>query len=63
LQTDGKELPNIGIVQGDPSQNGERLRSFATIQGISIDYSQGIAPARGMSSGGRVTLLPGQPPA
>jgi antirestriction protein ArdC len=62
-QTDGKELPQIGIVQGDPSRCGEQLRSFASAQGISIDYSLAIAPARGMSSGGKITLLPDQPPA
>ena len=62
-QTDGKELPHIGIVQGDPRGLGERLRSFAETKGISVEYSSGIAPARGTSSGGRITLLPGQSPA
>jgi len=62
-QTDGKELPQIGIVQGDPGQNRDRLRSFATAQGISVEYSSEIAPARGTSSGGRIMLLPGQSPA
>ena len=62
-QTDGKELPHIGIVQGDPRESGERLRAFASAKNIAIEYSQEIAPARGTSSGGRITLLPGQPPA
>ena len=62
-QTDGKELPQIGTVQGDPSRRGGQLRSFASAQSISIDYSMEIAPARGMSSGGKITLLPGLPPA
>ena len=62
-QTDGKELPHIGIVQGDPSEYRERLRSFACAQGISIEHSSEIAPARGTSSGGRIKLLPGQSPA
>jgi hypothetical protein len=39
------------------------LRRFATEQGISIEYSTEIAPARGVSSGGKITLLPGQSPA
>ncbi len=51
------------MVQGDPSHYGQRLRGFASSQGIAIEYSDEIAPARGASSGGRVTLLPGQPPA
>jgi len=61
--TDGKELPQIGTVQGDPNRRREQLRSFACAQNISIDYSMEIAPARGVSSGGRITLLPGQSPA
>ena len=60
-QTDGKELPHIGTVQGDPSHYAERLRGFASSQDIAIEYSDEIAPARGVSSGGHVTLLPGQP--
>jgi antirestriction protein ArdC len=62
-QTDGKELPQIGVVEGDPLQYADRLRSFAAAQGIMVEYSAEIAPARGMSSGGRITLLPGQSPA
>jgi antirestriction protein ArdC len=62
-QTDGKELPQIGVVRGDPHGHRERLRNFADAQGISVDYSSEIAPARGTSSGGRITLLPGQSPA
>jgi len=53
-QTDGKELPQIGIVQGDPCEYRERLRTFAQSQGISVEYSSDIAPARGTSSGGHI---------
>jgi antirestriction protein ArdC len=59
-QTDGQELPHIGIVQGQPREYHERLRAFAEAQGISVEYSSEIAPARGVSSGGRIKLLPGQ---
>jgi antirestriction protein ArdC len=59
-QTDGKELPQIGVVTGEPRERGERLRQFAAAKGISVEYSADIAPARGMSCGGRITLLPGQ---
>jgi antirestriction protein ArdC len=62
-QTDGKGLPQIGIVEGDPHEYGVRLRPFAGSQGITVEYSDTIAPARGISSGGKVTLLPGQSPA
>ena len=62
-QTDGRELPKIGAVEGDPREHAERLRGFAGATGITVAYSDTIAPARGMSSGGQITLLPGQSPA
>ncbi len=43
--------------------NGERLCKFVTEQGIVLEYSQDIAPARGTSAGGKITLLPNQTPA
>jgi antirestriction protein ArdC len=62
-QTDGQELPEIGSVSGDPSGYRARLGNFVTEQGITLEYSQDIAPARGTSAGGKITLLPGQSPA
>ena len=59
-QTDGKELPHIGVVEGEPREYSDRLRQFANAQGIVIEYSEEIAPARGTSYGGRIALLPGQ---
>jgi antirestriction protein ArdC len=59
-QTDGEELPQIGVVEGDPCVYSDKLRRFATGQGISVEYSEDIAPARGTSYGGRIALLPGQ---
>ncbi len=62
-QTDGQELPEIGNVNGDPREYRERLAQFVAKQGIALEYSDDIAPARGTSSGGRIKLLPGQSPA
>jgi len=62
-QTDGQELPELGSVDGDPCQYRERLGQFVAEQGIALEYSQDIAPARGTSAGGKITLLPGQSPA
>jgi antirestriction protein ArdC len=62
-QTEGQELPQLGTVQGDPREHTERLRSFASAQGIVVEFSEQIAPARGVSCGGKITLLPGQSPA
>lgn len=62
-QTDGQPLPEIGSVNGDPRDYRERLAEFVAGQGIALEYSDEIAPARGTSSGGKITLLPGQSPA
>src|SRR5579863_6478432 len=62
-QTDGQELPEIGSVSGNPHEYRERLATFVAERGIALEYSQDIAPARGTSSGGKITLLPGQSPA
>jgi hypothetical protein len=59
-QTDGQELPTIGSVNGEPREYRERLANFVAEQGITLEYSEDIAPARGTSAGGKITLLPGQ---
>ncbi len=62
-QTDGQPLPEIGSVNGDPCEYRERLAKFVTDKGIVLEYSEEIGPARSTSSGGKITLLPGQSPA
>lgn len=62
-QTDGQPLPEIGSVNGDPREYRERLAKFVAEQGIALEYCDAIAPARGMSEGGKIMLLPGQAPA
>ncbi len=62
-QTEGKELPTLTDVQGDVSGYRERLIEFVEEQGIKLNYSERIAPAKGMSYGGKITLLTGMEPA
>jgi len=62
-QTDGQPLAEIGNVNGDPREYRERLAKFVVEQGVALEYSDDIAPARGTSSGGKIMLLPGQSPA
>jgi antirestriction protein ArdC len=62
-QTDGEELPQLGVVQGNPESFLDALLRFAAQHTIAIDYSTDIAPARGVSRGGSITLLPAQSPA
>jgi hypothetical protein len=62
-QTDGEPLPEFATVKGDPQGYNERLTQFVGTQNIALEYDATIAPARGMSSGGKITLLPGLAPA
>ena len=59
-QTNGVDLPEMENVAGDPGQNIERLTAFLNSKGIAVSYSEKIAPALGMSYGGRIVLRPGQ---
>jgi hypothetical protein len=61
--TEGKPLAELNSVRGDPSDYRERLEHFIQQRGITLKYSADIAPARGMSQGGKITILPGQSPA
>jgi len=46
-------------VQGDVSGYRERLVKFVEGQGVTLNYSEHIAPAKGLSYGGKITLLSG----
>src|SRR5271154_3350426 len=59
-QTEGAELPAMRQINGDVGENLDRLLSFIETQGIELVFSENIAPALGMSYGGRIALLPGQ---
>jgi antirestriction protein ArdC len=62
-QTDGEPLPELGAVTGDPSAYFERLTKYIAEQNIALEYSDEIAPAKGIATRGKITLLPGQTPA
>ena len=57
-QTDGEPLPEFATVKGDPCDFADRLKAFVRGKGITLDFSDQIAPAKGMSSGGTIMLLP-----
>jgi len=59
-QTDGAELPAMHEVYGDVGEAHDRLLSFIERQGIELVFSENIAPALGVSYGGRIAILPGQ---
>jgi len=62
-QTEGKDLPALTEVQGDVGGYRERLFEFVQSQSVELNYSERIAPAKGLSHGGKITLLSGMQPA
>ena len=45
---------------GDPGESIERLAAFLKSKGIQLVFTESIAPAKGVSYGGRIAILPGQ---
>jgi antirestriction protein ArdC len=58
-QTDGRPLPEFATTRGDPKEYSDKLKGFVEKRGIDLEYDASIAPAQGMSSGGRIRLVPG----
>jgi hypothetical protein len=60
-QTSGAELPELKErVKGEVGEYRQRLIDFIVAQGIELEFKESIAPALGMSYGGKITILPGQ---
>jgi hypothetical protein len=59
-QTEGEELPAFREMSGTVGENRERLVSFIKEQGIELVFTEKIAPALGISYGGRIAIMPGQ---
>src|SRR5579862_6429530 len=59
-QTEGVDLPELREISGDVGENRDRLIAFIEHQSIELVFSERIAPALGMSYGGRIAILPGQ---
>ncbi|MGH9771345.1 MAG: DUF1738 domain-containing protein, partial [Candidatus Acidiferrales bacterium] len=62
-QTDGQDLAEFASVKGDPRENLQALKALVISHSITLDYDSAIAPAKGVSRGGRITLLPNEPAA
>jgi hypothetical protein len=62
-QTEGRPLPEFAKTTGDPKEYGDKLKALVANQGITVEYDAKIAPALGMSSRGRISLMPGMPKA
>jgi len=60
-QTEGADLPELSErVTGNVGEYREPLLDFIAVQGIRLEFKESIAPALGMSYGGRIAILPGQ---
>lgn len=61
-QTDGKELPEISKVKGDPQIYSDLLNRLINSLNIKIEYSKNIT-ALGYSTGGKIVIKSGLTPA
>ena len=60
-QTEGADLPEMNhTISGDVGGNHDRLIDFLASQDIALEFNERIAPALGVSYGGKIALLPGQ---
>ena len=60
-QTDGADLPEFEHnITGEVGEHRDRMIAFLAEQNITLEFNEKIAPALGVSYGGKIALLPGQ---
>jgi len=60
-QTEGQDLPEFDrTITGEVGTYRDRLIEFLAQQNIALEFNERIAPALGISYGGKIALLPGQ---
>ena len=60
-QTEGADLPEFEHrITGEVGEHRDRLIDFLAQQKIALEFNEKIAPALGVSYGGKIALLPGQ---
>ena len=60
-QTEGADLPEFEHnITGEVGEQRDRLIAFLAQQNIALEFNERIAPALGVSYGGKIALLPGQ---
>ena len=61
VQTEGEDLPEFEHnITGEVGAHHDQLIAFLVQQNIALEFSEKIAPALGVSYGGKIALLPGQ---
>ena len=56
-QTDGKELPSLGSILGDPGEKLFRIEELIHSKGIGLAFAESLGGALGRSEGGKITIL------
>jgi hypothetical protein len=60
-QTEGADLPEFEHnISGEVGAHRNRMIAFLAAQNIKLEFNEKIAPALGVSYGGKIVLLPGQ---
>jgi hypothetical protein len=60
-QTTGEDLPEFEQnISGEVGAHRDRMIAFLAAQNIKLEFNENIAPALGVSYGGKIVLLPGQ---
>ena len=60
-QTEGADLPEFEHnISGEVGAHRDRIIAFLAAQNIKLEFNEKIAPALGVSYGGKIALLPGQ---
>jgi hypothetical protein len=60
-QTEGADLPEFEHnITGEVGEYRDRMIAFLAQQNITLEFNEKIAPALGVSYGGKIALLPGQ---
>jgi N-terminal domain of anti-restriction factor ArdC len=60
-QTEGADLPEFEHnITGEVGEHRDRMIAFLGQQNIKLEFNEKIAPALGVSYGGKIALLPGQ---
>ena len=62
-QTDGRPLPELGRVAGDPGEFVDRLKVLVADHGVALEYADLPIGVDGWSGGGRIGLRSGLSPA
>jgi N-terminal domain of anti-restriction factor ArdC len=61
VQTEGEDLPEFEHnISGEVGEQRDWLIAFLAQQNIALEFNERIAPALGVSYGGKIALLPGQ---